>query len=437
MKIRYLLLLIMIVSNLTGAIIPVNRSKSSVFDSDLGYGVYMASKDKKDALHYERQTMYSSEYYILYKDSSFVYWTVFEVGEYITVGHYRKQGKYFVFDWDSELTNQTSRDPARRKKYYSGELAPYPMYNRKALLTLVSLTVIPENKYATTDSDTIHFLNQKGTLQCPVIGATMEVVKPFAFGCGGPSYSVDLNTDDSIVVSSCSGIVKGITTIPGVGKLLIVKNGPYLFIYSQMREVIVKERQSVKAGEQIGILMRDEEKYTLNFQIWKEQEKLEPKNWLMCLSPEVKTIEHLGTSFTLSDTFFRTGQTYRACYMQYQLGRKPLLPVSFPHLDSLVDFLKIHKNLVMEVGCHTDNQGHPETMSSNLSMGRARVVVDYLISKGIEDERLVAKGYGNKKLLISDAEINKMKTKEEKEAGNRKNRRTEFKILRTDYSSTP
>jgi outer membrane protein OmpA-like peptidoglycan-associated protein len=55
-----------------------------------------------------------------------------------------------------------------------------------------------------------------------------------------------------------------------------------------------------------------------------------------------------------------------------------------------------------------------------LSDRRAKSAVDYLVSQGIDPTRLVARGYGESKLLIADAQ-----TEEEHQV----NRRTEFKIL--------
>jgi hypothetical protein len=53
--------------------------------------------------------------------------------------------------------------------------------------------------------------------------------------------------------------------------------------------------------------------------------------------------------------------------------------------------------------------------------------------KKVPKERLVPKGYGERKVLIKDSEIAKLKTKEEQEAAHQKNRRTVFKVLRWDY----
>ena len=43
------------------------------------------------------------------------------------------------------------------------------------------------------------------------------------------------------------------------------------------------------------------------------------------------------------------------------------------------------------------------------------------------------KGYGETNLLISDEEINKLATEEEREAAHQLNRRTEFSVLSFDY----
>ena len=51
------------------------------------------------------------------------------------------------------------------------------------------------------------------------------------------------------------------------------------------------------------------------------------------------------------------------------------------------------------------------------------------MGKGIDVSRLVAKGYGEKQLVVSDAEIEKLASEEEKEAAHQQNRRSEFKIL--------
>ena len=69
---------------------------------------------------------------------------------------------------------------------------------------------------------------------------------------------------------------------------------------------------------------------------------------------------------------------------------------------------------------------------NDLSKNRANAAVEHIISKGINPDRIVAKGYGESQLIISDENISQLGSEEEKEAAHQINRRTEFKI--TEYS---
>ncbi|MBQ9255156.1 MAG: OmpA family protein [Bacteroidales bacterium] len=126
--------------------------------------------------------------------------------------------------------------------------------------------------------------------------------------------------------------------------------------------------------------------------------------------------------------------------------------------DSLSDLLVILVNnptYVIELGSHTDSRPFVRVTNDTLSQRRAESVVDFLQARGIEPDRMVAKGYGDrvprtlmretysefggkvykfpKGVTLTDDYINSLKTKGEREAAHQLNRRTEFKILRTDY----
>jgi peptidoglycan-associated lipoprotein len=116
----------------------------------------------------------------------------------------------------------------------------------------------------------------------------------------------------------------------------------------------------------------------------------------------------------------------------YDLGKWDLRPESMVSLDKLVETLNDNPNIVISIGSHTDSRAD-DKFNLELSQKRAQSVVDYLISKGIDPERLVAVGYGETRPKVTDAEINKMKTKEEQEAAHQLNRRTDFTVLRTDF----
>ncbi|MBR1626203.1 MAG: OmpA family protein [Bacteroidales bacterium] len=141
--------------------------------------------------------------------------------------------------------------------------------------------------------------------------------------------------------------------------------------------------------------------------------------------------------------------------IRYDLSRWELLD---QYQDSLSDLLVILVNnptYVIELGSHTDSRPYPALTNDTLSQRRAESVVDFLVARGIEPERLVAKGYGDrvprtlkreafvtmgkrtyqfpKGITLTDEYINSLKTREERKAAHQLNRRTEFRILRTDF----
>lgn len=101
-------------------------------------------------------------------------------------------------------------------------------------------------------------------------------------------------------------------------------------------------------------------------------------------------------------------------------------------LDFLYQTLIDNPTIVVELMSHTDTRDS-DKRNQVLSQKRAQSCVDYLVSKGIPEGRMEAKGYGESSPVISDAEIAKLPTKAEKEAAHQVNRRTTFRVLRDDY----
>ena len=101
-------------------------------------------------------------------------------------------------------------------------------------------------------------------------------------------------------------------------------------------------------------------------------------------------------------------------------------------LAYLLDIMERNETYVIQLESHTDSRGKGN-YNEELSQRRAQTCVDYLVGAGIDRERLVAVGRGENMLLVSDSEINRMKTEEEKERAHQANRRTVFRIMRFDY----
>lgn len=103
----------------------------------------------------------------------------------------------------------------------------------------------------------------------------------------------------------------------------------------------------------------------------------------------------------------------------YDFNKSNLRETSKIELNRLASMLRETPNVVVQISAHTDEIGS-DSYNLKLSASRAQSVVDYLVSKGIARDRLIAKGYGESRLLIKNAT-----TDDEHQA----NRRTTFKVV--------
>ena len=118
-------------------------------------------------------------------------------------------------------------------------------------------------------------------------------------------------------------------------------------------------------------------------------------------------------------------------------------------LDSMVLLMKENPNIVVEMASHTDRVGS-DKYNKGLSLRRAQSVVDYLVENGIPRQRLKPAGYGKSRpktvtkrihsrypqfeegVTLDEAFIKGL-SKEDQEAADQINRRTEFQVIDTSY----
>ncbi|MEM7575495.1 MAG: OmpA family protein, partial [Bacteroidota bacterium] len=84
--------------------------------------------------------------------------------------------------------------------------------------------------------------------------------------------------------------------------------------------------------------------------------------------------------------------------IKYDLDDYRILPEARFELDRLVRYLNDNLMDRVELGSHTDSRGSTN-YNQTLSENRALSAVDYIISKGISRDRILAKGYGETRLL--------------------------------------
>lgn len=114
----------------------------------------------------------------------------------------------------------------------------------------------------------------------------------------------------------------------------------------------------------------------------------------------------VGESIMLNNVFF-------------EQGRPALKSQSFPELDRLVEIMQDNPTVKIELGGHTDNVGNKDALKT-LSENRVKAVKEYLVSKGINKDRITGKGYGGTVPVVPNTT----------EANRQRNRRVEFKIVK-------
>lgn len=147
---------------------------------------------------------------------------------------------------------------------------------------------------------------------------------------------------------------------------------------------------------------------SLRFNAPADAESLEMTNPVLCLA----LIPKVNETFVVQNVY-------------YGYDSANVKPESFPALDEIVRMLEANPTMTIELGAHTDSKG-TDKYNQRLSEARARSVVEYLVAKGIDAARLIAKGYGEAQPIAPNTDE---KGKDDPD-GRAKNRRTEFKVIK-------
>ncbi len=130
----------------------------------------------------------------------------------------------------------------------------------------------------------------------------------------------------------------------------------------------------------------------------------------------LKTYKKIDKDITMFP--IKKGEIIRINNIFFEFAKFDLLPESFPELNRLVKTLNENPEINIQINGHTDDVG-ADDRNQKLSIERANAVKNYLISQGIEANRLKTKGFGKSQPLIDD------KTEEARS----QNRRVEILIL--------
>ena len=167
---------------------------------------------------------------------------------------------------------------------------------------------------------------------------------------------------------------------------------------------------------------------------------------------QIFTTEGLKDSYTYEHNFVLSpiSKPVKMGNIFFKFGSWELSPDSEDGLNALIKLLNDNPNITIEMAAHTDMVGNNEA-NQELSLKRAKSVVDYLIKHGIEQERLTPVGYGEEKPVVVDEVLHKQYpylpkdqvldeafittlSADKQEVCNSLNRRTEFRVLKTTYN---
>ncbi|PPL01077.1 OmpA family protein [Parapedobacter indicus] len=207
-------------------------------------------------------------------------------------------------------------------------------------------------------------------------------------------------------------ILKGTTSDKASGERL---PATIVTLYDGRREIVAK-KNSYDAGA-FEFILDGNRTYTV----------LGQKTGYHADSAKISTV-----GITKSDTLevalllepvFEVGKTFELENIYYDFDKHNIRPDAAVILDELVRTMRDNPTLKIELSSHTDSRGS-DTYNEALSQRRAQSAVDYLVSRSIARDRMVAKGYGETKLVNRCADDVPC-SREEHQA----NRRTEVTVL--------
>jgi septal ring factor EnvC (AmiA/AmiB activator) len=133
------------------------------------------------------------------------------------------------------------------------------------------------------------FENAKGKLPWPVDKGV--IVKRFGVYHPANMSNITLRNDgidiQTVAGADVKAVFKGkvikIVSVPGMNQAVLIQQGDYYVLYSNLKYLNVKLGSTVEMGQKLGKVYgasTEENTAILKFQVWKNQDKLNPEKWL-------------------------------------------------------------------------------------------------------------------------------------------------------------
>ena len=98
-----------------------------------------------------------------------------------------------------------------------------------------------------------------------------------------PNDGIDIQTNENQEVRSVfEGKVKAVAVVPGhMRYVVLIQHGEYFTVYAKLKEVFVSQGSIIGVNQRIGVVNTDKNGTSeVQFQIWKNKQKLNPENWI-------------------------------------------------------------------------------------------------------------------------------------------------------------
>jgi len=134
------------------------------------------------------------------------------------------------------------------------------------------------------------------------------------------------------------------------------------------------------------------------------------------------TTKNFQTELVLDRIILEKAIVVENIYYDYDSAN--IRPDAAVELDKLARFLQDNPEIKIELGSHTDSRGDDD-YNRDLSQRRAESAVNYIISEGVDKNRIRARGYGESRAIAPNTNPDGSDNPD----GRQKNRRTEIKVF--------
>ena len=132
------------------------------------------------------------------------------------------------------------------------------------------------------------FASNKGKLPWPVKQGVITAQfgkhpHPVLDGIIINNNGIDISTTKGATSRAIfAGVVSAVVIMPGEGKVLMIRHGEYISVYSYMSEVFVSKGDKIYLKQDLGVLVNEagKSKTQVHLEIWKGMTKLNPKYWI-------------------------------------------------------------------------------------------------------------------------------------------------------------